>query len=296
MLKRVMTVALAAAAMPAMAQPAADDSRPWTLSATGGITAIQAQADQPFAALGLKRDFGNSWLKLEGTYVGSGNARGATIPADTWIGTLSAGTYVGNLGLDAYVSAGTRSFDAAAFRTQAGQPITVDRSGSIFGLGASISYDIALTDQLFVTPFAGVDYNKIDFAVALTGPDGSAVGSQRQSSDGVTGSAGVSLAHLFANEAGSIGVSAAISTASNIAAVGQIGSGGGTVGGGGRPGGGSTPRFADIPTQGGTWGELGASLSFNASQAVAIDLSVIQTVSFPFGDTTAGIAGLRIKF
>ena len=264
----------------------------WTLSASGGITAIQAQADQPFGAIGLTRDFGNGWLKLEGTYVGSGDARGATIPADTWIGTLSAGTYVGNLGLDAYVSAGSRSFDAAAFRTLGGQAITVDRSGSLFAVGGSASYDIALTDRLFLSPFVGVDYNKIDFAVALFNA-GQPVGSQRQSSDGVTGSAGVNLSHLFANEAGSISLSGAISTASNIAAVGQIGFGGGVQTGGPRA---NLPRFADTPAQSGTWGEVGASLSLNASKAVAIDFSVIQTISFPFGDTTAGIAGVRFKF
>jgi Autotransporter beta-domain len=280
--------ALAGAVLVASAAQAKDEPS-WTLSASGGITAIQAQADQPFAALGLKRDFGTSWLKLEGTYVGSGDARGATIPADSWIGTLSAGTYVGNLGLDAYVSAGSRSFDAAAFRTAAGNPITVDRSGSLFAVGSSISYDVALTDTLFLTPFAGADYNKIDFAVALTGPAGRPISSQRQSSDGVTGTAGINLAHLFAGEGGSVGVSAAISTASNIAAVGQIGfATRGTAA--------NTPRFADNPNQSGTWGELGANLSFNASKAIAVDLSVIQTVSFPFGDTTAGIVGLRFRF
>ncbi|WP_164157611.1 autotransporter outer membrane beta-barrel domain-containing protein [Sandarakinorhabdus rubra] len=289
MVKRVMVALLALAAAPALAQAnAADDSRPWTLSASGGITAIQAQADQPFVGLGLRRDFGSSWVKLEGTWVGSGDARGATIPADTWIGTLSAGTYVGNLGLDAYVSAGRRSFDGAALRGPGGQAITVDRSGSIFGVGGSISYDLALSERLFLTPFVGADYNNIDFAAALTGPGGGVIGSQRQSSDGITGSAGVSLAHLFANDGGSIGLSAAVSTASNIAAVGQVG----FVN---RPGA-NTPRFADIPNEGGSWGELGASLSLNASKAVAIDLSVIQTVSFPFGDTTAGIVGLRFRF
>lgn len=264
------------------------EDRNWTLSASGGITAIQAQADQPFAALGLKRNFGDSWLKLEGTYAGSGGARGATIPAESWIGTLSGGTAMGNVSLDAYVSAGTRSFDVAALRSQAGAPITVDRSGSLFAVGGGIAYDIALTEKLFLSPFVGVDYNKIDFAIAVFGPAGRPIGSQRQSSDGVTGSAGVNLMHLFADDGGSIGVSVAVSTASNVAAVGQVG----FVN---RPGA-NTPRFADIPTQGGTWGEVGASVSINATKAVAIDLSIIQTVSFPFGDTTAGIVGLRFRF
>lgn len=287
-MKFIMQVAAAALALAGAAQAQETDERNWTLSASGGITAIEAQADQPFVALGLKRDFGSSWLKLEGTYVGSGDARGATIPADTWIGTLAAGTYVGNLGLDAYVSAGSRSFDAASFRTQAGNPVTVDRSGSLFAIGGGISYDVALNDRLFLSPFASVDYNKIDFAVALFGSAGRPISSQRQSSDGVTGSAGINFTHLFAGDGGSIGLSAAISTASNIAAVGQIGLA--------NRSGAVTPRFADNSNQSGTWGELGASLSVNASKAVAIDLSVIRTVSFPFGDTTAGIVGVRFRF
>lgn len=266
----------------------ADKDRPWTLSLLGGITAVQAQADQPFASLGLTRSFGNSWVKGELTYVGSGDARALTIPADTWIGGLSAGTYVGNLGLEGHVSLGSRSFDASSFRNAAGAAITVGRSGSLFGLGGSISYDFAVSDRLFVTPYAGVDYNQIDFAVALTGPTGRPISSQKQSASGTIGSAGAALTHMFAADAGSIGLNAAFNTASNIAAVAQVGTGQRTAAG--------TPRFVDAPKTSGSWGEVGATLSFNATKAVAIDLSVIQTISFPFGDTTAGMAGLRFRF
>ena len=267
--------------------PAAAE-RPWTLSLLGGITAVQAQADQPFASLGLTRSFGNSWVKGEITYVGSGDARALTIPADTWIGGLSAGTYAGNLGLEGHVSLGRRTFDATSFRTQAGAPISVGRSGSLFGVGGSISYDIALRDRLFITPYAGLDYNQIDFAVALTGPAGRPISSQRQSASGVIGSAGTALTVVFANDGGSIGLNAAFNTASNIAAVAQVGTGQRTAAG--------TPRLVDAPKTSGSWGELGATLGINASKAVAIDLSVIQTIGFPFGDTTAGIAGVRFRF
>lgn len=280
--------ASAATAQEGSAAQPADRERPWALSLLGGITAVQAQADQPFASLGIARNFGNSWVKGEVTYVGSGDARALTIPADTWIGGLSAGTYVGNLGLEGHVSLGTRKFDASSFRTQAGAPISVGRSGSLFGLGGSVSYDIAVGDRLFLTPYAGVDYSQIDFAVALTGPTGRPISSQSQSADGVTGSAGAALTWMFANDGGSFGLNAAFNTASNIAAVAQVGTGQRTAAG--------TPRFVDAPTAKGSWGELGATLSFNASKAVAIDLSVIQTVSFPFGDTTAGIAGVRFRF
>lgn len=280
--------ASAATAQEGSAAQPADRERPWALSLLGGITAVQAQADQPFASLGIARNFGNSWVKGEVTYVGSGDARALTIPADTWIGGLSAGTYVGNLGLEGHVSLGTRKFDASSFRTQAGAPISVGRSGSLFGLGGSVSYDIAVGDRLFLTPYAGVDYSQIDFAVALTGPTGRPISSQSQSADGVTGSAGAALTWMFANDGGSFGLNAAFNTASNIAAVAQVGTGQRTAAG--------TPRFVDAPTTKGSWGELGATLSFNASKAVAIDLSVIQTVSFPFGDTTAGIAGVRFRF
>lgn len=289
----VLAAMLAMGASAAMAQEGgatqpADRERPWTLSLLGGITAVQAQADQPFASLGIARNFGSSWAKAEVTYVGSGDARALTIPADTWIGGLSAGTYVGNLGLEGHVSLGTRRFDASSFRTQAGAPITVGRSGSLFGIGGSISYDLAVSERLFITPYAGVDYNQIDFAVALTGPAGRPISSQSQSADGVTASAGVALTHMFAGDGGSIGLNAAFNTASNIAAVAQVGTGQRTAAG--------TPRLVDAPKTSGSWGELGATLSINVSKAVALDLSVIQTLSFPFGDTTAGIAGLRFRF
>ena len=288
MLAAAILVAGATGAAAQEGATAAEKDRPWTLSMLGGITAVQAQADQPFASLGLTRNFGSSWIKAEVTYVGSGDARALTIPADTWIGGLSAGTYVGNLGLEGHVSLGTRSFDASSFRTQAGAAVTVGRSGSLFGLGGSISYDIAVADRLFITPYAGVDYSQIDFAVALTGPTGRPISSQQQSADGVTGFAGAAFTHMFAADAGSIGLNAAFNTASNIAAVAQVGTGQRTAAG--------TPRFVDAPKTSGRWGEVGATLSFNASKAVAIDLSVIQTISFPFGDTTAGMAGLRFRF
>lgn len=192
------------AALPAAAQDtarsAADRDRPWIISLSGGLTAVQAQADQPFGALGLTRNFGDSWVKADVTYVGSGSARGLTIPADTWIGGFAAGTYLGSLGLEAHVSAGRRQFDAASVRTQAGTAIAVDRSGGIFGLGGSISYDVPLADGLFITPFVGVDYNQIDFVVALTGPGGRPVSSQQQSNDGVTGSAGATFTDMFTRQ------------------------------------------------------------------------------------------------
>jgi hypothetical protein len=273
----------------AQAQGAADaDDRPWTLSVSGGITAIQAQTDQPFVGMGISRRFDDSWVKLEAAWVGSGDARGSTIPADTLIATFSAGTYIGNLGLDAYVLGGPRRFDAARFRAQNGTMLVIDRSGSLFGIGGGISYDVAVADRLFLTPFASVDYTQIDFSTATFGPNGRPIGAQQQSSDGVTGSAGVSLAHLFANDGGSIGVSAAFNTASNIAAIGQIGRATRTGNG--------PPRFANTPDEGGSWAELGGTLSFNLSENVAADLSLVQTISFPFGDATAGTLGLRFRF
>lgn len=270
------------------ADPAPAPERSWTLSASGGVTAIADQADQPFVSLGLTRDFGGAWVRLDGTWIGSGDARGLTIPADTWIGTLSAGTYAGSLGLDGYVSLGSREFDPAGRRTAGGQEITLDRSGGLFAVGASVNYDLALTPVLFLSPYAGVDYTRIDFATAIIGPGGATIGSSAQASDGVTGTAGASLARLLAGNGGSVALWGALSTASNIAAVGQLGFA--------NRAGAGTPRIADNPDEGGTWGELGASVSLNASTAVAIDLSAIQTVSFPFGDSTAALVGLRLRF
>jgi hypothetical protein len=147
---------------------------------------------------------------------------------------------------------------------------------------------VALSQRLFVTPFAGIDYTRIDFATAVISPAGRPLNARKQASDGVTGSAGVALAQLFANDGGSIGVSAAFNAADNIAAVGQIGRA--------SPISRAAPRFAGTPDEGGSWGEIGGSLSFNLGPRVAIDLNLLQTISFPFGDTTAGTAGLRFRF
>lgn len=62
MTKLMIKAAAAALVLASAAQAQEGDTRGWTLSASGGITAIQAQADQPFAAIGLKRDIGNSWV------------------------------------------------------------------------------------------------------------------------------------------------------------------------------------------------------------------------------------------
>jgi hypothetical protein len=279
---------LALIAAPAMAQDKTESAaeRPWSISLTGGITAVQAQADQPFGSLSVKRDIGDAYVRGAITYVGSGDARGLVIPADTWIGTLGAGGSFGDLSLDGYVNFGRRSFEPARLRTQGGTAVNLDRTGGLFGIGATLTYDIAAGDRLFVSPFVGVDYNSIDFSVAVIGPGGNVINALDDKADGVTGTGGVAITHLFAGDGGSISLSGAFSTASNIAAVGQLGQRTGSA----------LPRFVQNGNAADSWGEVAGTISFNVSEGVAIDLSVIQTIGFAFGDTTAGSATLRFAF
>jgi len=284
-MSRTIILLAALLAAPAAAQNTEAET-PWSISVTGGITAVQSQADQPFGSIALKRDIGTGYVRAAITYVGSGDARGLAVPADSWIGTLGGGASIGDVSLDGYVNFGRRSFDPARIRTQAGTAVNLDRSGSLFGIGGTITYDITAGDRLFVSPFVGVDYNSIDFAVAVIGPGGNVVSTLDDKADGVTGTGGVAITHLFAGDGGSISLSGALSTTSNIAAVGQLGQRTGTV----------QPRFVQTGNVADSWGEVAGTLSFNVSRSVAIDLSLIQTIGFAFGDTTAGSATLRFAF
>ncbi|WP_310495973.1 autotransporter domain-containing protein [Sandarakinorhabdus sp.] len=263
---------------------AAEAARPWSLAVIGGLTAVQSQSDQPFAGISLRRALGNAYVRGGLTWVGSGNARGLAIPADTWLGTIGAGTSMGAVSLDGYVNFGQRKFNDASFRRPDGTRVLLDRSGSTFGIGGTATWDIAVGKDWFVSPFAALDYNSVDFAVA-TRVGNVVTGSLQDKSDGVTGTGGVGISYILPGEGGSLGLSAAFSHASNLAAVGQIGRTGANL-----------PRFVDSGTAPDSWGEIAATTSFDISPSVAIDLSLVQTIGFAFGDTTAGSATLRFAF
>jgi hypothetical protein len=282
-------LALAFVAYPAFAQT--NEAQPaWEVSVGGGLAAIEQQTDQPFASLTLRRNLGGGYLDTGLSYIDSGTlvplaTGGLTVPASTFIASLGAGFTVGRWTVEGYAAHGWRRFQDAQVRGQSGRIINVDRSGTLITLSGSVSHEFTLGERTGLAPFAGVDYTKLDFAFALVPAGGQAVSSQRQSSDGVTGRAGLLLVTLVGDDGSSIGVSAAGNTASNIAAVTSIG-GGGTL----------VPRLVQSRDIKDSWADIGANASLSLGHRLWLDLSVVQTLGFDFGEVTAGTASLRIGF
>lgn len=277
-------VMVAATAVPAMAEETPD----WSLSLSGGISSVESQSDQQIGAIGLTRNFGDTYVRASITRIDGGDSGVAgALPANTTQFTVAGGTSFGNLGIDAYVLAGPRKFDTASFNRRNGTTITLDTSGSIYGAGATVTYDIPLGRYWFASPFAGIDYNRIDTARVLN-PQSATPIVRNQRQQGATGSAGATVSYLFGKDAASsMGVYAAGLTTSNAAAVNRAGS---TVRG--------SQLLSAIDGTGGSdsWGEYGGQVSFAVGGGFRIDASLIRTAGLSGGESTSGSIGLRFGF
>ncbi len=281
---------IAPLAVMALAQPAwADEALPWTLSLSGGTSSAQGQGDQPFASVALSREIGAGYIKLSATHVATDDAQGliAAIPGKTDQLSLSGGRSFGALSADAYVSLGKRSFGAEEFRRRTGQTVTIDNSGSTFGGGLSLTYDIAVGEHATISPFVSGDYYKVDIARAINLPLRGLV-SQIESEDGVTGAAGVNAQLGFgAEDRHSVGLYLGGATTSNTTAYSRGGSGE------------LASRILatfDRPGVSDSWAEYGASASFGLSPRVRLDGSVVRTAGFAGGENTSFTAALRFRF
>ncbi len=281
--------AVIAAAAPAAAQDApATDKRDWSITATGGSTIFAGTGDQPFASVGVTRNFGDSYVRLTGTYVDGGSDDGAplsTIPASTRQLTLGAGTYVGALGVDGYVSLGDRRFDRRAFTTRTGQTIALDSNGASFGAGLSLTYEIPLGDSAVLAPFVAGDYSRISIARALALPGGTSMGEESRE-DGITGSLGASALWLFGpDQRHSVGLYAAALTSSNNSAYNGTNATRATALG-----------IGDQPGVSDEWIEYGATAAFGLSAAVDLQLAVVRTAGFLGPEATSVTAGVGFSF
>lgn len=285
-----LTAAIAATIVaPAAAQGAAEaEKKDWSISATGGTTIFGGDGDQPFASLGLTRHFGDTYVRLTGTYIDGGSDDGAplsTVPASTRQITLGAGTYLGALGVDAYVSLGDRQFDRRAFTTRTGQTLALDSNGSSFGAGLSLIYEIPLGDNGILAPFIAGDYSRISIARALALPGGTSLGEESHE-DGVTGSLGASALWLFGpDQRHSIGLyTAALASSNNSAYNGTNAQRATALGIGDRPG------VSD------EWVEYGATAAFGLADAFDLQVGVVRTAGFLGPEATSVTGGLSFRF
>lgn len=285
-MRLLITVAMLAAT-PVHAAPAVGGS-PWSVSLSGGATAFEGAVAQPYAQVGIKHEFGDSFARVSGAFIGggTGDPRGGAVPADTWQLTLGAGTSFGALSLEGHVLAGIRSFDRTLRGPAGTRRIAVASDGNTFGAGAELTADLGVGDDWFVSPFVSADYSRVDEALTATGPNGVDLVSVRDANEGVTGTGGVTVQRLIGGS-NSIAGYAAFAATTNAASVNRQGSGAAQAAG---------LRFVSDDPRGDSWFEYGGSASFAVGRGLRLDLAVIRTQGLVAGDTTSGAATVRVAF
>ena len=281
-----------AAANPALANDEDAENTPegidWSVSASGGLTMVDGDGDQPFFRLGVTRFIGAGYVRASATRFSTRDGAGLvdTVPASTAQVSLAGGYSFGSLAIDAYGSLGWRDFDPEAFRQRTGQMIEIESDGTIAGAGVSLTYEVELGDGTLLSPFIAGDINRVDIARAIT-VVGRGTISQKESQSGETGSLGFTLDRALGNGGHAIGAYAAFVATSNSAVAIRS----------------SAPVAAarlfgplDVPGSSDSWLEYGGSATLGLSEAVLLDFSVVRTASFPGEESTSFSAGTRFRF
>ncbi len=275
-------------AQPALAETEKAEAK-WSTSLSGGTATVEGRGDQPFYSIGLTRNFADGYIRLTGTHIDTRDGQGllGTVPAKTDQLSLAGGASFGSLNLDAYVAFGRRKFGAEAFQRLNGQTITITSNGKTSAVGASLTYDLPVGEHGFLSPFAALDYSRVDTARAIAAPVRGLV-TQKEKQDGVAFTLGSTAQLLFGpGDAHSIGLYGAFVTSSNATAYNR----------------GTSPVAAsrllgalDVPGTKDSWAEYGATASFRIAKPLRLDLSVIRTAGFSNAESTSGSVGLRISF
>ena len=273
---------------PAWAEPEKAETK-WSVSLSGGTTTLENRGDQPFVSIGVTRNLKNGYIRLSATHVDTRDGQGllGSIPAKTNQLTLAGGTSFGSVSLDGYVAFGKRTFGAEAFQRATGQSINITSNGKTSAIGASFTYDVPLGHHGFFSPFAALDYSRVDTARAIVTPVRGLI-TQKENQDGVTLTLGGTAQFLFGSQdAHSIGAYGAFVTSSNTTAYNR----------------GTSPVAAarllgalDVPGGKDSWAEYGATASFRVAKPLRLDLSVIRTAGFSNAQSTSGSVGLRFSF
>src|SRR5688500_1551700 len=170
----------------------------WSISASGGLTLIDGDGDQPFVRVGVTRFIGDGYVRASATRFSTRDGDGLidTVPASTLQISLAGGYGSGSLSVDAYGSLGWRDFDPEAFRQRTGQMIEIDSDGKTAAGGVALTYEVELGDGTYLSPFVAGDLSRVDTARAIT-VVGRGTISQKERQTGETGSLGFTLDHAF---------------------------------------------------------------------------------------------------
>ena len=265
-----------------------DTDGAWQVGIIGGVTLIEGGDNQPYGGVSLTRDIGSGHVGVSAIYVDAGRSGGILSPvsAKTYQLNLSAGNKWGDFSVDGYVSYGKRKFAVEQIATQA-QRIRVTSKGDSFGVGASLSYDIALSDTVVISPALGLDYDRVEIVInANSQQQQNATILQKEK--GVTGNAGIDASLFFGEDGRHIaGISAYGFNSSNGNAYSGVGAG--------------TRVMRVLAARNGaggadSWGEIGALASFALSDALRLQMGVTRTLGFSGGEVTSLISGLQIRF
>lgn len=289
-MKLEMTAILASIMFAAPAQAATEkDASNWSISLSGGTATLENRGDQPFVSVAVTRNFKNSYVRLTATHIATRDGQGliGSVPAKTDQLTLAGGTSFGSFSLDGYVSLGKRTFGAEAFQRRNGTPINITSNGNTSAIGASLTHDIPLGQRGFFSPFAALDYSRVDTARAIAVPVRGLI-TQKEKQDGVTFTLGGTAQILFGrDDAHSVGAYGAFVTSSNTTAYNR----------------GTSPVAAarllgalDVPGAKDSWAEYGATASLRMAKPLRLDLSVIRTAGFGNAQSTSGSVGVRFSF
>jgi hypothetical protein len=279
--------AMLAAQQPEAASPN-DDAEKWRAALNGGVTSYDGSEDPHFGSFSLAREFDNGFVELSVSAIRDGATQGVvdTLAVSSESVTLSGGYDVGSLAFDGYILIGQRRFET---ETIAGpnHAIAIGTDGSNYAAGMGARYDHFLADDIVISPFATIDYDRIDVARAVSLPGGRTE-TAKSKEDGFTGSGGFSVQGLFGPESQHIaGLTAAFSATSNSSATRS----GIYFGGAGR-----VVAARNRPGQSDEWGELGANTSFAVADRLRLNIAANRTIGFDGPEATSLTAGLSFRF
>lgn len=267
---------------------AQSDDRAWRLSLQGGAAFVDDGDGQPFVGIGLEHAWDDAHAQIELLLVGAADAPGLAeaVPARSRQLRVAAGHRFGDWSLEAQARIGRRIFEPERFRGP-GRIVESRADGKSFGLGASLTRDIALGGDVYLSPFASIDYDRLDIGRAVETAAGERV-VLRESEEGLTGSAGASVQHLFGRRrAHATGIYAVFVASSNSTAYDP----------GAAPG--EPDRLTarrDIPGFEDSWIELGGFASVALGGGMALDLGLLRSFGFAGSDATTASAGLSFAF
>jgi hypothetical protein len=262
---------------------AAAQERPWTVGVEGGVSRLGPDFSQPFTSLSLARSFGPVYARAGVAWFGGdeGADRFRT-GVDTTQFSLALGYAGERVGVELHGAIGERSFEDLQLAGPNGQAIRIGGDGDIRSIGGSVTYLVPLSDRLALTPFATLDYSALDTVRTATGPNGQPLAGRVDEADGVTGAAGLAIDRAI-GALSSLGAQASFVTTSNTAAVTRTGRG-------------TSQRLLEGTGVSDSWAELDLNATLGLNEALAIDLSVSQSLGLSPSEATTGAVALRLSF